>query len=485
MRLAHKLSLVLGATLIVLLCGTLYLSYRFQTKQMERGQRFLIEKGLKRAASRCLPGDLHADMRCLAGLRTLKEGVLPEALANAFVLDAQWRLRAHTEFLKGGFSLKGKRMKEGWVGRGIESDVILEQEGALPGSDEPGRAFSIPVKSKRGRSGTLFALYTEKGLRASLDWYYWDARRRLIQGALLGSGIGVLLALGLAMHFLTPLRPFLDAADSISEGRFSVRVPESRSDELGEMAKKFNSMALRLAELDKLKDDFIRKVTHDLRNPLSTVVTSAELLHEGYQGPLNDKQRESAKAILESSTALAELIDNILDVARIESGRMTFEPAALELPSAAESVLGTLKVRADELHITLERLLPPDITTVYADPEAFRRVLTNLVSNALRFTPDKGVVSLAAHRDGAGNMVFVVSDTGVGIPKERLPGIFEKFSRVPETVNKVRASSGSGLGLWISKKLVEAQGGRIWAESELMRGSRFYFSLPENEPKTA
>ncbi len=221
------------------------------------------------------------------------------------------------------------------------------------------------------------------------------------------------------------------------------------------------------------------QITHDLRAPLSSVVGYADLLLKGYNGPMSDAQTKSVETIIRCGRSLADLVDNILDVTKLEAKRMTVQQETVELPAAVEAVLNLLQVRAQEYGINLDTYLLPELTSVYADPQALSRVLTNLVSNALKFTPASGHVTVKARRGAPNEVIVSVTDTGVGIPKERLGSIFAKFSQVPETKNKVRPVHGTGLGLLISKQLVEAMGGRIWVDSDYGKGTTFSFTLRE------
>ncbi|MCX5787762.1 MAG: HAMP domain-containing sensor histidine kinase [Elusimicrobia bacterium] len=232
-----------------------------------------------------------------------------------------------------------------------------------------------------------------------------------------------------------------------------------------------------------MKDSFMAQITHDLRSPLSALMSHAQVIANGYSGPLTDRQREGLAIISQSAGYLAELIENILDLTRLESGRAEFEPAELDVGSEVSGVLTLLQARADEFKVGLASQVLPGAERAYADEQAFRRVLTNLVANALNFTPAGGRVTVTANRSRAGAVAVAVADTGLGIPEERLHSLFVKFSQVPETKNKVRFTRSTGLGLVICKRIVEAHGGRIWVESEYQKGSTFSFTLPSGPPK--
>ncbi|MFA5138714.1 MAG: HAMP domain-containing sensor histidine kinase [Elusimicrobiota bacterium] len=304
------------------------------------------------------------------------------------------------------------------------------------------------------------------------------AARRIIQACLAGAGFGAVLSVGLAVYFLSRLQKLSETARRVAQGDLEYRVPEEGRDEFDELSGYFNRMMKPLEDLEGLQDRFMEKITHDLRNPVTAVLTQADVLVEGYKGPLNPKQKEAALSISRSARTLAESIDNILDVTRLETGRIPLNPSELELDTEISAVLGRMRPRAEGWGVSLEHSVAEGAELANADAEAFRRILANLVSNALKFTPSGGGVSVKAEAGKDGGVVVCVRDNGVGIPQDRMPRLFEKFYQVPETRHKVRHSPGSGLGLFICKKLVEAHGGRIWVESELFRGASFRFTLP-------
>ncbi|MBI5595632.1 MAG: HAMP domain-containing histidine kinase [Elusimicrobia bacterium] len=289
---------------------------------------------------------------------------------------------------------------------------------------------------------------------------------------------GVLAASWMARRLTRTLDKLAAGAARIGQGHLSARVLTTRADELGELSEEFNAMGRKLEELEELKDQFLAKITHDLRSPLSAVVGYAGLLEMGNDGPVTPKQLRSLKLIVESANYLAELIDNILDLTKMEAGRMTYEPVPVDLAASAAAVAEQLGVKAAEYGVRLDVSGVPRRTTVVADEQALRRVLVNLLSNSLKFTPSGGVVAVEWSRTPEGADRVGVRDTGIGIPADKTGMLFTKFTQVAETANKVRPARGTGLGLAICKEIVEAHGGRIWAESEYGKGSVFFFTLP-------
>jgi PAS domain S-box-containing protein len=225
---------------------------------------------------------------------------------------------------------------------------------------------------------------------------------------------------------------------------------------------------------NRLKTEFVASMSHELRTPLHTIIGFTELLDEEIEGPLNEKQKRFVSHIHRDSLHLLELINDILDLSRIEAGRIDLRPEVFAMTGAVEEVMATIRPQAVANSLQLEGPLTPDIA-LCADRVRFKEVLYNLLSNAVKFTPGGGRIRVeGALRDKA--VEISVIDTGVGIPALEQGAVFDKFHQVGATVRGLK--EGTGLGLAIAKQLVEAHGGRIWLSSEVGRGSRFSFTIP-------
>ena len=222
------------------------------------------------------------------------------------------------------------------------------------------------------------------------------------------------------------------------------------------------------------KSEFLANMSHELRTPLNAVIGFSEVLSERMFGELNEKQAEYLKDIHTSGTHLLSLINDILDLSKVEAGRMELELTDFHLPTALESALTLVRERAGRRGIALEMTVDSRVDLIQADERKIRQVVLNLLSNAIKFTPEGGRIEiLAAPRDGF--VEVSVSDTGVGIAPEDQDAVFEEFRQVGTAAKKVE---GTGLGLTLCRKFVELHAGRIWVKSELGVGSTFTFSLP-------
>jgi GAF domain-containing protein len=222
------------------------------------------------------------------------------------------------------------------------------------------------------------------------------------------------------------------------------------------------------------KSEFLANMSHELRTPLNAIIGFSEVLSERMFGEVNDKQAEYLADILESGRHLLSLINDILDLSKIEAGRMELEPSEFDLPGAIENTLILVRERAQRREIALGHTLDARLGTFRGDERKVKQVLLNLLSNALKFTPEGGRIDVrAALENGAAEIS--VTDTGVGIAAEDQATVFEEFRQVGSAAKK---AEGTGLGLAISRKFVELHGGRIWVTSELGKGSTFAFTLP-------
>lgn len=251
---------------------------------------------------------------------------------------------------------------------------------------------------------------------------------------------------------------------------------EQRSCELAAMNSELEIRNREVEKANRLKSNFLATMSHELRTPLNTIVGFAELLARRTGGPLTQKQERFVGNIKESSKHLLALINDILDISKIEAGCFDLKFESFPLSVAADEVLSTLRPLAAAKEIEFTMGVSSDLA-VHADRVRVKQMLYNLLSNAIKFTPPGGSVRLAAASDGAVTHISVI-DTGIGIPHEEHEAIFETFHRPQTSIQQ--ASEGTGLGLAITKLLVEQHGGTIWVQSEPEKGSQFHFTLPNS-----
>jgi signal transduction histidine kinase len=222
------------------------------------------------------------------------------------------------------------------------------------------------------------------------------------------------------------------------------------------------------------KSEFLANMSHELRTPLNAIIGFSEVLTDRMFGELNEKQEEYLKDIYASGTHLLSLINDILDLSKIEAGRMELELTEFHLPTALDNALTLVRERAGRRGLALHMNVDERLGEVRADERKIRQVLLNLLSNAIKFTPEGGRIEVAAApRDGS--VEVSVSDTGVGIAPEDQEAVFEEFRQVGTAEKK---AEGTGLGLTLCRKFIELHGGRIWVNSQVGVGSTFTFTIP-------
>jgi signal transduction histidine kinase/CheY-like chemotaxis protein len=249
---------------------------------------------------------------------------------------------------------------------------------------------------------------------------------------------------------------------------------QARTAELAAANKALELQNREVERATRLKSKFLASMSHELRTPLNAIVGFSDLLAEQTAGPLNDKQQRFVNHIKQGSSHLLQLINDILDLSKIEAGQLELRCEDFQVENALPEVLSTIRPLAMAKNIQVQHRLAAN-WAVYADRVRFKQILYNLISNAVKFTPKAGRIDIDCHGDGK-SVRISVTDTGIGIRAEDQAVIFEEFRQVEGAADTTH--EGTGLGLAITKRLVEQQGGRIWVESEPGKGSRFSFTLP-------
>ncbi len=322
----------------------------------------------------------------------------------------------------------------------------------------------------------------------------------LMSATLLALAISILVSFLIVRSISKPLGHLTEGTRAIAEGKFFYRLDTSRNDEFSELARDFNTMTLRLNELDKLKKDFVSHVSHELKSPLASMQETLQLMLDQIPGPLNEKQRRLLELNRQSGRRLTSMIGNLLDLARTEAGVMEYELKSLDLAPLVRTAIDELEVQAHEKQVQIESALTEEPLPVICDGDRIVQVLVNLIGNAIKFTPKAGIVRVQveavqnypekmpelwrrligdAGKDGYFGLV-TISDSGPGIPDSDKERIFEKFHQVKQ--GSKLPGQGAGLGLAISRTIVQAHRGAIWADDNPGGGSRFFLLLRPGTP---
>jgi two-component system sensor histidine kinase BaeS len=288
----------------------------------------------------------------------------------------------------------------------------------------------------------------------------------------------VIVSLFVSRQIVMPVREMMVASERIAEGQYHERVdvPADLSwdelDELGRLAVSFNQMASQLEQTEATRRELIGNVAHELRTPLANIKGWTEGLIDG----VLPAETSTFQQIYREADRLQRLVYDLQELSQVEAGAFELDRRVMPVSTLVEATVARLGHQFEDKGVALQSDVPADLPPVRADEDRIGQVLLNLVGNALQYTPTGGQVRITAHRQGAEIQISVI-DTGIGIPTEHLSLLFTRFYRVDKS--RSRVGGGSGIGLTIAKHLVEAHGGRIWAESPGPGlGSTFTFSLP-------
>jgi signal transduction histidine kinase len=308
-----------------------------------------------------------------------------------------------------------------------------------------------------------------------------DTALLVAAGLIAGLTGALLLFSGLISSMRRPLEQLVDAAGRLAAGDRSTRVEVGGLSETATLGAAFNEMARELEieegrrdELDRLKDEFVLTASHELRSPLTSVQGFAELLMLD-KDSLTARQRETVEIILDNCRHLVRLLNDLLDLARSDAGRLSIRPQPTEVAPLVEDVVRTMRAQTEAASQSLTEQVEPGLPQINVEPDRIRQILVNLLTNAHEYTPEGASIGVAARAVGD-EVEISVSDNGPGIPPDQLERIFERFTR--GDAGLTQRVGGTGLGLAISKSLVELHGGSIGAESTVGQGSTFHVRLP-------
>jgi signal transduction histidine kinase len=416
---------------------------------------------------------------------------------QAFVVDAQGILIAHPDISLVLQKTDLSRLEQ-----------VRRALARAPAPGEPGPQGPIarnlrnePVLTAHATIPALgWTVFVEQPLEEAFEPLRASVKRTVLL-LMLGIALSVGASLMLARTMVRPIRVLQAGAAKIGAGQLGDRIQVRTGDELEGLAAQFNSMASALQEsyaglerkveertheieekgrqlevANQHKSEFLANMSHELRTPLNAIIGFSEVLLQRMFGALNAKQEEYLQDVLSSGRHLLSLINDILDLSKVEAGRMELELGRFDLPATLQDTQILVRERAARHGIILALEVDGRLGACVADERKLKQVMLNLLSNAVKFTPEGGRVDVrAVPTDGA--VEISVTDTGIGIAPENQEAIFEEFRQVSGEYAHKR--EGTGLGLTLARKFVELHGGRIWVKSQLGQGSTFTFSLPE------
>jgi len=333
-------------------------------------------------------------------------------------------------------------------------------------------ARSLAEQVQDSLDGLMAATHT-RVLAAQAEAARLEARTWTAVMVALGAAVGLAL-LGtavIAQRMTRSLDLLSSATAEVAAGAFREPLAAESRDEIGALARSFNSMASQLRQMEETKREFFATVSHELRSPLTSIRGAADLLRDGVPGPLTEKQERLMDIVAQSSERLLRLVNQILDMSRLRAGLVELDRKPLDFVWLLDRVVEELHPRAEEAGVTLARECLGWDFAYHGDEERLHQLVVNLGANAIRFTPRGGRVVVRLI-DADAELELQVEDTGVGIPADALPHIFDAYRQAH------RERGGTGLGLAIVRGIVDAHGGRVTAESQEGKGSRFTVLLP-------
>jgi signal transduction histidine kinase len=389
--------------------------------------------------------------------------------------------------------------------------VLAGEEGTMKGyTDELGREVLgsyMPVKELG------WGVIIQRPL-ADIDAEVGQLRTTIILVMIAGVLLAVAAGWLMSRQITKPIRRLASASERVSQGDLSTPVDVKSSNEIGVLARSFNQMIVSLKkarnelqqwgeeletkvqertaeleqrsqeladinvsleEMSRHKSQFLANMSHELRTPLNSIIGYTKLMLDGLEGDINEEQQKDLHTVYTNSKHLLELINGLLDLSRIEAGKIVLSYEVFTISDLLSEVIPTIEQLAREKGLNLTYSVAPDIDRLYADKAKTKQVLINILGNAIKFTNEGSIKLNVAEIDS--DFIFSVTDTGMGIKKEDLEAIFDSFKQVGPA--QIAGYEGTGLGLAISKQFIEMQGGRIWAESELGKGTTFTFTLPK------
>ncbi len=391
-----------------------------------------------------------------------------EEIIHIIYVNEKGKIMAHTEPKKIGNQDKKLMMYK------LDSEIPLEI--IFPDKENTWDLF-LPVMMGEKKAGTITVRFSQVKLNMLIEETEQQTYTRIAGIAGVSLLLGLFGSVVLAGMMSGPIKKLSRGALSIGEGKLDTVIDIKSRDELGALAGEFNNMAKKLKELDDMKDAFVSNITHDLKSPLGAMKGYVDFLIKGRMGNINDRQRDALVRVSENAERLSNFIGDILDYAKINSGAIAIIREKINIADIIKETIGLIEPLADKKSIILEAKVPDETEELYGDRKNLERVLHNLISNAIKFTPEKGRITVSLE-DKKKEFIVSVNDTGVGIPPDDINSIFDRFHQVKDHIKLVK-TRGAGLGLAIVKGIVEAHEGRVWVESKLKKGSTFYFSLPK------
>jgi len=511
-RLIYKITLIVTLLLILAIGIQTYLTINYERRTLTR---LILEEGF-RASGRVI-----ANIEDSKGnISILKRRIAREISSHDGVVFYKIAKPTGEIYLSSD---------EGEIGRSIDYPIPPTNETIVQDSSHNGEAIKLFI-SRAYNGDTVWLGFSTKSVELAINEMMW----RDLQIAFYLILMSLVFSYILANSVITPIKKLTEGVEEIGSGNLDYRIDIRTKDEIGHLAIAFNKMTKnlkesrakleeysktlekrvderteelnkrirelkdakaatlnlledmdkasrelresyqKLTEADRLKDEFMNIAAHELKTPLVPIMGYLSMLRDGSLGELTREEKDSLEIISRNVDRLKKLIDDILDISKLESGAMKFEMRDVQVAEIIKNSVEDMRSYAEGKGLTIKAEIQPNLPPIQGDKNRLMQVLTDLIDNAIKFT-EKGCIVIKARRE-KDNILVKVKDTGIGISKENINKLFTKFYQVDSSLS--RRYGGTGLGLAICKRIVEAHGGRIWVDSELGKGSTFQFTLP-------
>ena len=453
MRLAHRLLLYSSTVIVILVVTILAIVDARLHNSITDGSAAGLEREARFVAFRWLRGDE------------------PDSLADA----AGQALRRRVTLIDSSGVVVGDSEFDGAELRRLENHLFRPE---VVAATQQGVGSARRMSPSRGDEEMYVAIRAGKGFArvsvstAAVEAIFDRARRDIVTTGLVALAIAMIASALFARNVSRPIVELRDVAQEMSNRDFAPRRVSDAPGEVGDLARALGQLSTRLASLESVRRDFVANVSHELRTPLTIVGGFAETLAD--PDVPEQSRREFASMILANTVRMQHIVDDLLDLSRIESGGWIPKPESVDIPAVAREVLVSLEPAAIEKGLSIRSYFPPPAITVWADRTAVTQILSNLIENAIRHT-DAGVITIFSEHEPGGVWIGV-RDTGEGISEEHLPRIFERFYRVD--ASRARDNGGTGLGLAIVRHMAEAHGGKVRATSRAGEGTAIAAFFP-------
>ena len=474
MKLRSKFTLYISFLLLLVICGVSYTIYVAQKNLLTKQLSVMRTQTLRSFVSICTQSvKLNNSQQITDSVNLLINTYRPSVVYAGFVDKNSEKIYMSRD--------QDKNIDSEFIRRITKTNIDFTEKYMSYSGEEIFEA-ATPILVDNENRGTFVIGFSQDQMNKQIN----DGISIMTKQIKIVSTIAIILAIILANFlgytFAKPLKMLTSASEEISKGNLNVEVNFKSKDEIGNLFTTFNKMAIQIKELDSMKDSFVSSVSHELRSPLSAIDGYCDLLIDGIEKNVSQEQQLKGLRIIKQATIrLTSFINNILDLAKIKANKLEIKKKNTNIKDVVAEIVALYKPLSIQQKKTIDYVANEEIPDVLIDADKIKQVITNLVSNAMKFTKENGkiIIKLLANSPGYGNdyIEVWVQDDGIGIPKEQVDLVFEKFYQVQE--GEFKRPKGTGLGLTIVFEMIKLHKGYVWAESDIGQGTTFKFTLPK------